>query len=294
MEWSFIADIILFTTILFGLTIIADTVFRELARRAGKSVLSEKDLDLMAYGVIRMYIPLATALIVILLPSFHLDKILEFILRWLRIDLYVVVVSLIVPLIPFIVTLLYIKIIGLLSMLNVDVLDKILGKIGKHRVEAWLKLLSLSYLASLTVNAIVAMGEEYGWRAFLFPKLYAYTGLVLAIIISGIIWGLWHIPLILLLRFKSEFYEPRINSIQYILFCLVLAIPESIILVKTNSIIPVAIFHGAVNSIWRITEPATKITKENKTKIILQASAISLLLWLVISTMFSIMLWLFI
>ncbi len=281
-----------FLALLFGLTIAADLFFREWSRRIGKSVLSEKDIDLMAYGVIRMYIPLTTVLIVLVLSSFSLDRVLEFILRWLRIDLYVIIISLVVPLVPFTVTLLYIRTANLLSMIDMDVLDKILGKISRYRIRAWLKLLLLSYLASLTVNAIVAMGEEYGWRAFLFPKLHTYVGIVLAIIISGIIWGLWHIPLISLLKFKSKFYDPKINSIQYILFCLILAIPESVLLVKTSSIIPVAVFHGAVNSIWRITEPITNIKRENKRAIILRGSILSLLLWFIVSMVFSTLIWL--
>ncbi len=285
-----ILNLLLFVVLLFGLTIVLDLLFKEVSHRHGKDVLSKEDLGLMVYGVIRMYIPLSAATITILLSSNQLFRVTEFLLKWFRIDLYVILISLMAPLIPFTVTLLYIRVIGLLSLLDTSKYNEILEKFDNRRIVAWLKILAISYIAGITVNAVVAMGEEYGWRAFLFDKLYTYIGLITAIIVSGVIWGLWHIPIVVLLKFKTEFHEPVISSIQYILFCLILAIPESILLMKTNSILPVAVFHGSINAIWRITEPLTKITNGNKTTTILCASMVSLLLWLIVSVFFTIIL----
>ena len=56
-------------------------------------------------------------------------------------------------------------------------------------------------LTSLTIGVITAlvtaMGEEIGWRGLLVPQLartnsFARTGLI-----SGIIWGIWHVPVII-------------------------------------------------------------------------------------------------
>jgi membrane protease YdiL (CAAX protease family) len=38
-----------------------------------------------------------------------------------------------------------------------------------------------------------AFGEEYGWRGYLFPKLMP-LGVPVAVVASGLIWALWHIP----------------------------------------------------------------------------------------------------
>jgi membrane protease YdiL (CAAX protease family) len=38
-----------------------------------------------------------------------------------------------------------------------------------------------------------AFGEEYGWRGYLFPKLMP-LGVPVAVVTSGLVWGLWHIP----------------------------------------------------------------------------------------------------
>lgn len=52
-------------------------------------------------------------------------------------------------------------------------------------------------IASLFINIIPALGEEIGWRGWLLPKLLPF-GAWPAILLSGVIWGLWHAPLILL------------------------------------------------------------------------------------------------
>jgi CAAX protease family protein len=49
---------------------------------------------------------------------------------------------------------------------------------------------------ALTFIAVFAFGEEYGWRGYLLPKLLP-LGEVRAAIVVGIIWGLWHAPLLI-------------------------------------------------------------------------------------------------
>lgn len=47
------------------------------------------------------------------------------------------------------------------------------------------------------INLIPALGEELGWRGWLLPKLMP-LGTLPALLIMGVIWGLWHAPLVLL------------------------------------------------------------------------------------------------
>jgi membrane protease YdiL (CAAX protease family) len=57
----------------------------------------------------------------------------------------------------------------------------------------------ISLLASLTIALVTgATGEELGWRGFLLPRLQErFTGLIASLIV-GLIWALWHMPLWLL------------------------------------------------------------------------------------------------
>jgi membrane protease YdiL (CAAX protease family) len=48
-----------------------------------------------------------------------------------------------------------------------------------------------------------AFGEELGWRGFLFPELQRMTSFTTASLIGGIVWALWHLPLILFSDYNS-------------------------------------------------------------------------------------------
>ena len=64
-----------------------------------------------------------------------------------------------------------------------------------------LGVLVLAQLAMIPIgglfNALLAFGEEVGWRGWLLPALRP-LGVWPALLTSGAIWGLWHSPLILL------------------------------------------------------------------------------------------------
>jgi len=56
-------------------------------------------------------------------------------------------------------------------------------------------MLPLSILLGPIINFIFGLGEEIGWRGFLLPRLMP-LGKARAYMILGILWGLWHAPLI--------------------------------------------------------------------------------------------------
>ena len=48
-----------------------------------------------------------------------------------------------------------------------------------------------------------ALGEEIGWRGFLVPELYKKYGFTKTSLISGLIWGIWHLPILLFADYNS-------------------------------------------------------------------------------------------
>ena len=49
-------------------------------------------------------------------------------------------------------------------------------------------------MPQLAVIALIAIGEEYGWRGFLLPRLLERYDLLRASLASGLTWGVWHYP----------------------------------------------------------------------------------------------------
>ena len=52
-------------------------------------------------------------------------------------------------------------------------------------------------------SASSALGEEIGWRGFLVPELYKTQGFTKTSLISGVIWGAWHLPILLFADYNS-------------------------------------------------------------------------------------------
>lgn len=70
------------------------------------------------------------------------------------------------------------------------------GKPAPFSPETFSLLLGLQVILLGSVLGLPALwGEEYGWRGYLLPKLLG-LGKLRAVVLHGVIWGLWHAPLI--------------------------------------------------------------------------------------------------
>ena len=60
--------------------------------------------------------------------------------------------------------------------------------------------LMAEFLKALTVGvlgaALLAVGEEIGWRGLFVPQLAKINPFARTAVISGVIWGIWHLPLL--------------------------------------------------------------------------------------------------
>lgn len=100
------------------------------------------------------------------------------------------------------------------------------------------------------VNIIPTMGEELGWRGYLLPKLRMFLSDRIALIITGAIWGIWHLPIIVMGHNYGTGYwgYPWLGILAMIVFCIVLGIIEGFISIKLQSSIPAAMIHSTVNA----------------------------------------------
>ncbi|HEX7352031.1 CPBP family intramembrane glutamic endopeptidase [Brachybacterium sp.] len=99
-------------------------------------------------------------------------------------------------------------------------------------------------VASL-INLIPALGEELGWRGWLLPKLMP-LGTLWALLISGIIWGLWHAPLILL-GYNYPSAPGWLGVTAMVIMCILVGAVFSWLRLRSGSIWPPALAHAAFN-----------------------------------------------
>jgi membrane protease YdiL (CAAX protease family) len=110
-------------------------------------------------------------------------------------------------------------------------------------------LIAALQVANIVVNAVVAsfltFGEEVGWRGWLLPNLRP-LGAWPALLLTGLAWGAWHAPIILL----GYNYQRRdlLGVLLMIVFCVLLGIVLGWLRLRSRSLWPAVIGHAAVNA----------------------------------------------
>ncbi|HID64747.1 MAG TPA: CPBP family intramembrane metalloprotease [Anaerolineae bacterium] len=116
------------------------------------------------------------------------------------------------------------------------------------------------FLATLTItpfiNSLFGFGEEFGWRGYLLPRLMP-LGKARAYTLVGVIWGLWHTPLILV-GFNYPGY-PILGVVWMAGMTTALGLYINELTLRYRSSILAGWIHGVFNSqgygIWRILFP---------------------------------------
>jgi len=107
----------------------------------------------------------------------------------------------------------------------------------------WLTL-GQGLVAGITINAIAGFGEELGWRGFLLRAFWD-TSFFQASLLIGIIWGVWHVPLILMGHNYPQ--HPQWGVLMMTVWCILLTPLFLFITLKAQSVIAASIMHGTLN-----------------------------------------------
>jgi len=87
--------------------------------------------------------------------------------------------------------------------------------------------------------------EEIGWQGYLRPSLEKFMPFPVAVIVLGVIWAVWHLPL----WFIAESPQENINFAFYVGMVLVMSFPLSVLHKKTQNIFYCCILHGLFNTL---------------------------------------------
>lgn len=141
--------------------------------------------------------------------------------------------------------------------------SKELGLEGANQGLIIIAMIFLLLTVGVIKNLGSTLGEEIGWRGFLIFELKKVMSFRNLALVSGIIWAIWHYPIINLIYGRGE------NLWLHIIAFTIMIIGISIILAyytfKSESLWPAAIYHSVHNIfIQKIATPLT-ITNDNST-----------------------------
>ncbi len=238
--------LLVFVSTCYSLAIIFDVLFALVHPQDPVTL----QLAALAYGFARMYTPFAAALLAIVASTGTL--------RGIRRRLMLVLPGwvwsfFIAPLPVYVgvgITLLLLSLMG--YSLDISRLPP-----GASDVAT---ILVSSYFAAITINTIYALGEEVGWRGWLQPVLEEKLGFLGSCLVTGIVWGLWHAPAVLVAGLGAGVYYQQselwkqlfLALVSYPLFCIGLSLALYSVAKASRSILPCASMHGAVNAIWNL------------------------------------------
>ena len=106
------------------------------------------------------------------------------------------------------------------------------------------------------INMFAALGEEIGWRGFLYPQLEAGFGRRKGWLLGGFIWGAWHWPLIWLIGYEYGAAAgnpagyagfPLSGMLLFAVFAAGLGILHGWLYEQSGSIWVPSLLHGAFN-----------------------------------------------
>ena len=89
-------------------------------------------------------------------------------------------------------------------------------------------------------------GEEYGWRIFLQSRLAKQYGRIKGVLLVGLVWGLWHAPLVAGAGWTFPGY-PVLGVILFTISTILLSIPLGLAVFKSKSVLLPAFVHGVIN-----------------------------------------------
>lgn len=115
-------------------------------------------------------------------------------------------------------------------------------------------LVAIQLVSALTigplVNTFFALGEEFGWRGYLLPKLLP-LGARRATLVVGLVWGAWHWPVIAM-GYNYGFGYPGAPWTGFLAMCwftVTTGVFLAWVTLRSESVWPAAIGHGAINAV---------------------------------------------
>lgn len=105
-------------------------------------------------------------------------------------------------------------------------------------------LLVSAVFAAFTVNLPFMLGEELGWRGYLYTATASWSP-ARRIVLTGPIWGIWHAPLIAMGHNYPG--HPVAGIGMMVLFCTLLAVLFDQVRTRVGSVWGACVLHGIIN-----------------------------------------------
>ena len=112
-----------------------------------------------------------------------------------------------------------------------------------------LQALGLLLTAGVLISLTSALGEEIGWRGLLVPELAKLGSFWYVAIVSGLIWTLYHVPLIVFADYRGTGTPLWYSLLCFFPMVMAIAVVMAWLRLKSDSLWPPALLHASHNLI---------------------------------------------
>jgi len=122
-----------------------------------------------------------------------------------------------------------------------------------YNLDGWsdTRVIVLHFLLTATYSFVLllpgVLGEEMGWRGFLVPELARFMSFTGVALTSGLIWSMWHWPLIFMGLYGNDITPLYYQLFFFTLFIVSYAFIMTYLRFKTGSLWTAVIFHMSGN-----------------------------------------------
>jgi membrane protease YdiL (CAAX protease family) len=107
--------------------------------------------------------------------------------------------------------------------------------------------LALALTAGQVISAVAGAGEEIGWRGYMLTRLIR-AGVPFPLVTSGLIWGAWHLPLILSGQYATG-PNPLLSAGLFMISIAGAGVLIGWLRLRSGSVWPAVLAHGSWNVI---------------------------------------------
>jgi len=107
--------------------------------------------------------------------------------------------------------------------------------------------LMLTATLGTVLSCVSAFGEELGWRGYMLTRLMV-ARVPRPIFVSGLVWALWHVPLILSGQYAAN-SRPALSAMLFVIGVVADGYLAAYVRLRSGSLWPAVVFHGAGNAI---------------------------------------------
>jgi uncharacterized protein len=128
-------------------------------------------------------------------------------------------------------------------------------------VAAFVVMLAVAATLGTIVGILTAAGEEIGWRGYMLTRLID-AGIPYPVLASGVIWGLWHVPIVLGVGYAAG-PSPAASAVLLVVLATAFGVVFARLRLQTGSVWPAIVLHGAWNSIIQSAFDAARTGGDN-------------------------------